>query len=92
MSKKVFLYTMDGCPFCQEVKGLLKEAEIKFIERDCDDYEMQYEILKENTNNNEFVPAFEIRDSDNMTKRFLVPDRDFEELEHAVYLIKNQLQ
>lgn len=83
---------MDGCPFCQEVKGLLKEAEIKFIERDCDDYEMQYEILKENTNNNEFVPAFEIRDSDNMTKRFLVPDRDFEELEHAVYLIKNQLQ
>ena len=88
MSKEVFLYTMDGCPYCQEVKGLLENESIDFIERDCDDYEMQYEILKNSTDNNEYVPAFEIKDNVKMVKRFLVPERDFEELEHAVDIIK----
>ena len=91
MSKDVFIYTMDGCPYCQEVKTLLDNDNVKYTERDCDEYEMQYEILKSNTDNNEFVPAFEIRDNEKMSKRFLVPDRDFEELEHAVHLIKKYI-
>lgn len=83
MSKTVFLYTMDGCPYCAEIKELFNQSDINYVERDCDEYEVQYEILKTNTNN-DYVPAIEIRDDVNMTKRFLVPDRDFEELEDAV--------
>ena len=83
MSKTVFLYTMDGCPYCAEIKELLNQSNIEYVERDCDEYEVQYEILKTNTNN-DYVPAIEIRDDVKMTKRFLVPDRDFEELEDAV--------
>lgn len=74
---------MDGCPYCAEFKELLNQSNIEYVERDCDEYEVQYEILKSNTNN-DYVPAIEIRDDVKMTKRFLVPDRDFEELEEAV--------
>ena len=87
MSKIVFLYTMEGCPYCKEVKTLLEAESIEYTERDCDEYDLQYTLLKENTNN-DYVPAFEIRDDEKMTKRFLVPERDFEELEDAVLLVK----
>jgi glutaredoxin len=87
MSKTIFLYTMYGCPYCSEVKGLLNNEGIEYTERDCDEYEMQYEILKSNTDN-DYVPAFEIRDDEKMTKRFLVPERDFEELSEAIEKIK----
>lgn len=91
MSKSVFLYTMYGCPYCSEVKELLDSEGIEYIERDCDEYEMQYEILKNNTDN-EYVPAFEIRDDKKFTKRFLVPERDFEELPDAVKKIKQYIK
>jgi len=87
MSKNIFLYTMYGCPYCSEVKELLNNEGIEYTERDCDEYEMQYEILKSNTDN-DYVPAFEIRDDEKMTKRFLVPERDFEELSEAIEKIK----
>lgn len=91
MSKKVFIYTMYGCPYCGEIKGLLNSEGIDYIERDCDEYELQYELLKNHTDN-DFVPAIEIRDDERMTKRYFVPDRDFEELEEAVEKIKNYIK
>jgi glutaredoxin len=87
MSKTIFVYTMEGCPYCAELKQLLTDANIDFVVRDTDEYELQYEILKNNTDN-DYVPAIEIRDDEKMTKRFLVPERDFEELEEAVERIK----
>jgi len=90
MSKTVFVYTMDGCPYCSELKGMLNDEGIVFVERDCDKYELQYEVLTNNTKN-EFVPSIEIKDNERLTKRFLTPERDFEELEQAVHLIKKFL-
>ena len=91
MSKKVFVYTMFGCPYCAELKDMLDEEGIVYTDRDCDEYEMQYEILKNKTDN-DYVPAIEIRDDEKMVKRFLVPERDFEELEQAVELIKKYIK
>lgn len=92
MSKTIFVYTMFGCPYCSELKDMLEEERIDFVERDCDEYVMQYEILKSNTGDNDYVPAIEIRDDKKMTKRFLVPDRDFEELSEAVERIKHYIK
>ena len=90
MSKELILYTMYGCPHCTDMKELLVQEGIQYTERDCDEYEMQYNILVDKTKN-EFVPAFEIKDNENYTKRFIVPDRDFEELTEAVTKIKKYL-
>jgi len=91
MTKKLFVYTMSGCPYCAELKDMLDNEGIVYTDRDCDEYEMQYEILKSKTDN-DYVPAIEIRDDEKMVKRFLVPEKDFEELEQAVELIKKYIK
>ena len=54
--KKVILYTMKGCPWCQIMKDELKEASIKYVERDIDDHKDEYDILVEATSN-DYLPA-----------------------------------
>ena len=49
--KHVILFTMDGCPYCVEMKGLLDEQEIKYLERDINEYEDEYEQYVELTEN-----------------------------------------
>jgi glutaredoxin len=90
MSKTVFVYTMDTCPYCLQMKELLDESKVVYTERNCDDYEMQYALLVDHTKN-EFIPAIEIRDDEKFTKRYLTPDRDFHDLPDAVTLIKEYL-
>ena len=34
---------MQGCPHCQDVKQMLDDDKIDFIERDIDEYEEEYE-------------------------------------------------
>ena len=59
MDKIVILYTMNGCPFCSQMKEKLNEEQIKFYERDIEEYNEEYEMFVEITEN-EYVPAFMI--------------------------------
>ena len=43
--KQVVLYSMKGCPFCDQMKDLLKESNVDYIERDIDEYEREYDWL-----------------------------------------------
>ena len=54
--KKVILYTMKGCPWCQMIKDELKEARVKYIERDIDDHKDEYDLFVEATSN-DYLPA-----------------------------------
>ena len=74
---------MAGCPHCADMKNMLHDKGIHFTERDCDEYEYQYDILLNNTGI-DYVPAFEIRNDVAMTKIFIVPERDFNTLEEAL--------
>ena len=48
MGKKVEIYTLDYCPYCQKAKFLLKEHNVDFKEIPCDDNEeeMRIELTK----------------------------------------------
>jgi glutaredoxin len=89
MDKLVVLFTMKSCPHCGEIKEMLKEENIPFVDRDIDDYEEEYELFVEATGN-EFVPAFMlIEDPEESPKtRLLAPGRDFDELEEGVNIIR----
>ena len=39
---RVYLFTMNGCPHCQEMKGMLEESGIDFIVKDIDEHEDEY--------------------------------------------------
>lgn len=80
---------MEGCPFCQIMKDNLVKERIEFYERDISIYEEEYDMFKEITGN-DFVPAFMIVETVNdvNTTYLYAPERDFNEIEEGVNIIK----
>lgn len=90
MNKIAVVFTMKSCPHCQEFKEMLKEANIVFIDRDIDDHEEEYDMFVEATGN-DFVPAFmlvENPESEKPNTGLYAPDRDYEDLEQGLGIIK----
>ena len=40
---EVILFSMKGCPYCDDLKNKLEEKKIRFVERDVDEHEILYE-------------------------------------------------
>jgi len=90
MDKIAIVFTMKTCPHCQEFKKILNEAEVDFIERDVDEHVEEYELFIEATGN-DFVPAFmliENPESEKPITGLYAPDRDFEDIEQGLSIIK----
>jgi hypothetical protein len=81
---------MEGCPYCVQMKDQLKESKIDFLERDIFEHHDEYEMFVEVTQN-DFVPAFMIienPDKDNEKSFLFAPERDYDEIEDGVKIIK----
>jgi len=90
MDKLVILFTMEGCPYCVQMKDQLTESEIDFVERDINEHKDEYDMFVEITEN-EFVPAFmivESPDTDDHKSYLFAPERDYDEIEEGVAIIK----
>jgi glutaredoxin len=86
----VVVYTMEGCPFCADFKEMLVKEGIEFFDRDIDEYEEEYDLFVEITNN-DMIPSLLIIEGDNDSyKSFLyAPERNYNELTEALDIIKN---
>jgi hypothetical protein len=85
---------MDGCPYCVQMKDKLKESNIDFLERDIFEHNDEYEMFVEVTQN-DFVPAFMIienPDKDNEKSLLFAPDRDYEDIDDGVSIIKEHFK
>lgn len=91
MANLLVAYTMKGCHWCTEFKQQLKENKIKFKERDIEKYEEEYNLFVEVTGN-DFVPAFMIVDTETEKAKLFAPDRDFQDINEAVGIIKDQIK
>ena len=90
MDKIAVVFTMKSCPHCHTFKKMLEEADIEFIDRDIDEYEEEYDMFVEVTGN-DFVPAFmliENPESESPTSNLYAPDRDFEDIDEGLQIIK----
>jgi glutaredoxin len=81
---EVKVFSMKGCPHCDNLKNLLKENNINFTELDVDIHEEIYEKFSKKVNN-EFLPAILIG------KTAFLPDKSFQTIVEAVKLVKNHL-
>jgi glutaredoxin len=93
MDKLLILYTMDGCPFCQMMKEKLIESNIIYYERDIDEHKDEYDLFVEITEN-DYVPAFMIIEGDDEKQpitSLYAPDRDFNDLDEGIEIIKNKM-
>lgn len=94
MDKLVILFTMEGCPYCVQMKDQLKESDIDFVERDIEEHKDEYDMFVEITEN-EFVPAFmivESPDTDDHKSYLYAPERDYNEIEEGVAIIKEHFE
>ena len=84
----VIVYTMKGCPFCEEFKGMLKKEKIEFFDRDIDEYKDEYDTYSKITEN-DMIPALLIieGDGDDYESFLYAPDRNYMELIEAVDII-----
>jgi glutaredoxin len=89
MDKLAVLFTMKGCPFCVELKEMLDKENIPYVDRDIHEYEEEYELFVEVTEN-EYVPAFMLIEcpEENPNTELFAPDRDFDDINEGFELIK----
>ena len=80
---------MKGCPFCVDFKEMLTKEGIEFFDRDIDDYDEEYQLFTEVTNN-DMIPALLIIEGDSKEyKSYLyAPERDYDELTEALSIIQ----
>jgi len=92
MDRLVILFTMKGCPHCENLKEKLNEQNLEFFERDIHEHEDEYNLFSEITEN-EYVPAFMIIENSetNPKSYYFAPGNGFESLEEGVEIIKNKM-
>ena len=81
---EINVFSMKGCPHCDNLKNKLKENNIEFVEIDIDDDNLLYERFSKKVDN-EFLPAILIG------KTAYVPERSFTTIDEAVELVKKHL-
>ncbi len=83
---KVKLYTIQNCPYCKELKGLLEKEGIEFDEIDVNqpENEVEYANLSKITKS-EDVPIVRVG------KQLLVPNVSFRSIKEAAELTKKFL-
>ena len=88
----VIVYTMKGCPHCDEFKKMLRTENIDFFERDIDEYSKEYNMYSEVTEN-DMVPALMIIEGDDKDyePHLYAPERNYNELTEALEIVKKHL-
>ena len=81
---EISVFSMKGCPHCDNLKNKLKENNIDFVELDIDDNELLYERFSKKVNN-DFLPAILVG------KTAYVPEKSFTTIDEAVELVKKHL-
>ena len=90
MDKVAVVFTMKGCPHCVALKEMLDEANIDYVDRDIEEFEEEYDLFVEATGS-DYAPAFmliENPESEKPTVGLYAPDRDFEDIEQGVSIIR----
>ncbi len=85
MGNTPVIFSMKGCPHCDNLKEQLKEENINFLEKDVDEHEMLYESFSKKVNS-DYLPAVIVG------RRAFLPDRSFKTIDEGVQLIKKYLQ
>ena len=81
---EISVFSMKGCPHCDNLKNKLKENNIEFVEIDIDDNELLYERFSKKVNN-EFLHAILVG------KTAYVPEKSFTTIDEAVELVKKHI-
>ena len=87
------LYTMDGCPHCENLKEIIYEQDIDVDIRNIKDHEKEYQQFVE-ASGSDYLPAFTLVDTKEDGKhdiRLNIPDKSFQDINEAAEIMKTFL-
>lgn len=87
MKKLIILYSQGGCSYCSELKEGLNKENIDYVVRDIEKYKLEWDKVSKLTEN-EYVPTALILDIKNKKRKFLAPDRDWDDVNECISKIK----
>lgn len=92
METSIIVFTMKGCPFCDEFKSMLTETGVEFIDRDIDEHKQEYDLFS-SINKNDMIPALLIIETEGEEHAAYqyVPERDYNKLTEALAIVKGHL-
>jgi glutaredoxin len=84
---KYFLYSQQGCEFCDELKKVLDNNNVTYTIKDVALNRMEWEAVREKENI-KYTPTLVAVNRNNKELKFLAVDRDFDTPEQLIKLIK----
>jgi len=84
---KYFLYSQQGCEFCDELKKVLDNNNVTYTIKDVALNRMEWEVVREKENI-KYTPTLVAVNRNNKELKFLAVDRDFDTPEQLIKLIK----
>ena len=85
--KSVIVLSMNGCPYCQQLKDLLIEGEVDHTVIDIENFTPEYEMFKKITSS-DYLPGFMILDDENHILECYAAEQDFFTIEDAFQICK----
>ncbi len=82
--REVVMYTMKSCAFCKQLKDILNEKSIEYVEKDSEVHVNEWEQVKAVT----MIPMFPTILLDD---EYFVPQRDFQTAQQGAELINYRL-
>jgi glutaredoxin len=79
--REVIIYTRNGCEYSKELKDILKEEGIKFIEKEVSKYRNEFNIVS-NTVGMGIFPTMLVNEN------YIIPNRDYQNLPQGVEILK----
>jgi glutaredoxin len=90
MVNQVLLFTLDGCGHCKNLKERLNKESLPFTEVEVGKNQELWNKIVEQTNN-QFLPAFYIKQEGTNKGPFFCPEKDFKSDDEAVNIIKGYM-
>lgn len=89
MELNVIVYTMKGCPFCDQFKDMLRENKIEFYDRDIHEYNEEYQLYTE-ISKCDLIPSLMIIETDGENNKTYIyaPEQHYNQLTEALDIIK----
>jgi glutaredoxin len=90
MNKKLIIFTLNGCGFCQSVKQKLNHESISFTEYEINQFPDLWDQVVSQTNS-DFLPTFFIREGENDSGEVLCPKKDFNDEDKILDILRKKM-
>ena len=87
---RLLIFTLSGCGHCQQFKQRLNTESIPFTEFDVDQNQELWNQVVEQTGN-ELLPTFFIKKPDSEAGPVFCPEKDFNNEDEAITIIKKYI-